>query len=376
MVKLFICGDIVHHLHEGAFIGKQLTTVISSVDYVIGNLEGSELKANQEIPSAPHQSSGTIQYLSEVGFDLMLLANNHVTDLGPEQMQYTIDAIDKYGMKHIGAGFTWEDTYKPLVTLICGKKFGFINVCEAQVGQFLNSNQEYGYAWMGYEHLFDDVSNLSKQVDYLVAFVHAGLEHYSLPLPEIRSMYQKISNAGASCVIGGHPHTVQGYEFFHESFIAYSLGNFYFPHDIGIRENENKSFSLVLDFLEDGRILPCVIHHTLKDGIVELEENIDNQVDVAKLSDLLGDGYEYRANEMCVMAYNNLCHRLLAESLCGENNDMSWIEILKESLRRTIFRKNYVTSTKQYREQLLLRLFENETYRYTIIRALKQRLNK
>ena len=374
-INIFVCGDIVNLIGNDAFIGQNLAEEINHADFAIGNLEGAEFKVEQGVPKCPAQTAGTISYLSEVGFDMMLLANNHITDLGADQMRYTIDRIEQEGMYHIGAGFSWEDTYKPVIVDIKGKKFGFINICEAQVGQMLSSEQQFGYAWMGYSQIFDDIRCLSVEVDKVIVFVHAGLEHYSLPLPEIRSFYRRICDAGASAVIGGHPHIVQGYECYGNSFIAYSLGNFFFPHSSVMYENENRAFSLLLEFTCDGRIVSKVIHHTQKGGKVEVESDLDKQVKITKLCSLLENNYESHANEMCLKAYQGLCRKLLVQSLCGEEEPSSKIEIFKSIIRRTLFRKKYINSTKQHRDKQLLRLFENETYRYTIIRALKY-LNK
>lgn len=140
-------------------------------------------------------------------------------------------------------------------------------------------------------------------------------------------------------------------------------------------ENENRAFSLLLEFTCDGRIVSKVIHHTQKGGKVEVESDLDKQVKITKLCSLLENNYESHANEMCLKAYQGLCRKLLVQSLCGEEEPSSKIEIFKSIIRRTLFRKKYINSTKQHRDKQLLRLFENETYRYTIIRALKY-LNK
>lgn len=374
-ISIFVCGDIVNQGDNLCFIGKTLTETIKKADFAIGNLEGAEMDANQGAPKRPAQTHGTISYLSRVGFDMMLLANNHITDFGGYQLQYTIKNVEKEGMLHIGAGFSWEEIYKPIIVELKGKKFGFINVCEAQVGQMLSREQEYGYAWMGYDQIFDDVNNLSNEVDRVLVFVHAGLEHYSLPLPEVRSFYKRLCDAGASAVIGGHPHVAQGYEYYNNSFIAYSLGNFYFPHEHNAWDKEDRSFSLFLEFGCDGSIVPMVIQHALKNGVVEVETDLAKHCDLIELCNLLSEGYETRANDMCVKAYQGLCRKLLVQSLCCEDDNCSGMDILKGVIRRTIFRKRFVTHTKTQRDSLLLRLFENETYRYTIIRALKY-LNK
>lgn len=369
-VSLFICGDIVNYTKGLNFVGTKLASVIKNADYAICNFEGPELRPGQTA-SCPHQEPGTAVYLKEVGFDLMLLANNHITELGIDGVKYSIDTIRKTGADCMGAGLSWTDVYKPIIKNIRGRLFAFLNVCEAQVGQFISSHQEFGYAWIGRQDLFSDVLKLSKEADYLIVFVHAGLEHYPIPLPEIREFYHRICDSGACCVIGGHPHSAQGYEYYGDKFIAYSLGNFYFPHPQGVYESENTSYSIVLNFGEGKSIEKEVILHSLRNDVVNIETDPRNQIDINALCDMLGPEYDNMANEMCVAAYHGLCQRLLAEATCGEIDDMSRIELLKSFVRRTLFRRKYVKGNRKHREELLLRLFENETYRYTIIRALK-----
>ena len=370
-VRLFVCGDIVNLSDKSSIIGPLLSHIIKKADFAVGNLEGVELTARQVKSKQPSQFTGTIAHLAEVGFDMMLLANNHITDFGHDQLLNTINLLKKNNLYYLGAGFSWEETYQPVIVQIKSLKFGFLNVCEAQVGQMTNHNQDFGYAWMSYDQLFDDVKHLSKEVDKVVVFVHAGLEHYTLPLPEIRSFYKRISDAGADAVIGGHPHIVQGFEYYKNSFIAYSLGNFYFPHPAGVYEEENKAFSLMLEFTEEGKIHPKVIYHSLSNGVVEIENNKADQINVFKLCEQLENGYESKADEMCLSAYNQIRY-LLIQSLCGENENIGFVERIKDLIRRTLFRKKYIINTKTYRDKLLLRLFENESYRFTIIRALKQ----
>lgn len=371
-VRFFICGDVINLSNRCSFIGQKLSKIIKNADFSVANLEGVELQKELGKPTSPAQCSGTISYLSKVGFNMMLLANNHITDYGPNQLRYTISQLQKNGLSYLGAGFSWKETYSPLIVQIKHLKFGFLNICEAQVGHMTSKHQSYGYAWMSYDGLMDDVRKLASQVDRVVVFVHAGLEHYKLPLPEIRSFYKRVCDAGATAVIGSHPHIVQGVEFYKDSFIAYSLGNFFFPHPDGVYEEESKAFSLMLEFSNENKIDVNIIHHLQKDGIVELVYDSANQHNVAELCELLGEEYEAKANEMCLNAYNKLCRRLLVQSLCGENDDSGFIEYIKDIIRKTLFRKKYITSTKSYRDKQLLRLFENESYRFTIIRALKQ----
>lgn len=370
MASIFVCGDIFHPPGVEDFIGNELIDIISQADYAIGNLEGVELPKNESSAFGPFQAEGTVAYLHRVGFDMLLLSNNHITDCGSKALQQTLNIIDTEKIDRIGAGLSYEEAYRPLVREIDGQRFAFINICEAQEGQYTDRNAPCGYAWLGYSGLFTDVEILSKKVEFTIVLVHLGLEHYELPLPEVRDFYRRLCDAGATCVIGGHPHVAQGYEMYGNKFIAYSLGNFYFPRSNGAYPAENTSFALLLKFDKEGQITINPIHHSLKNGIVDVEK--ENLTDINYLCNILREGYDERVNEMCVEAYRQLCQGLLFEATYGENEEIGIVELVKNMLRRSIFRKKYIISTHKYRKKILLRLFENESYRYTIIKALKE----
>ena len=74
----------------------------------------------------------------------------------------------------------------------------------------------------------EDVAFLKNSVDFVIVSLHWGTEHYLYPSTEQISMGHAIVDAGASVVIGHHPHVVQGYERYKNGLIFYSLGNFVF----------------------------------------------------------------------------------------------------------------------------------------------------
>lgn len=370
MVSLFVCGDIVNQSSTKPFVGESLSRVIRTADYSVCNFEGPELEEGQTA-NCISQKHGTAACLKEVGFDLMLLANNHITELGANGVQYSINTIKAAGADCLGAGLSWEDTYRPFIKEIKGVKFGFFNVCEAQVGQYLNPKQGCGYAWMGYDSFFDDIKSLAKVVDYVVVFVHAGLEHYHCPLPEIRDFYKRIIDAGASAVIGGHPHSAQGWEYYNDRVIVYSLGNFFFP----IRDKwplEAYSYSVNITFNHKEISLTPIPHYN--NGICVDVDN-SNAIDFEYLNNLLCDSYDGEIDWIIKDAYKNQVKTLLVDALCGQNERDGIKSILRRAIRYTICRKRMVNMTQKNRELSLLRLFENETYRWVIIRYLKMNNN-
>lgn len=370
MAKLFVCGDIVNQTPNYDFVSKDLARIISNADFSVCNFEGPELAKGQQA-TFPHQESGTASYLKSIGFNLMLLANNHITEQGADGIKRTIATIKTVGCDCIGAGLSWEEAYQPIEKIIAHQRLGFINVCEAQVGQYISKEQPYGYAWMGYENLLDDVSKLRERNNHVIVFVHAGLEHYDVPLPEIRELYRKICDSGATAVIGGHPHCAQGWEKYKDSLIVYSLGNFFFP----LRERwsqESHSYSIELECGENGNIDITPIFHHNTGNCVELDDNA-TCVNIKKLNSKLEDNYSALVKGVIQDSYNNLCKRLLIQATCGQNEKDGWKTIVRKVLNYTIYRSKNVLFTKQKRDSLLLRLFENETYRWIIIRYLKNR---
>lgn len=375
MARVFVCGDIMNMSGNTEFIGQDIGKVISGADYSIANLEGPELLEGQ-ISSSPHQRNGTVKYLKAIGFDLMLLANNHIAELGEQGIKNTISQIKQYKLDHIGVGFSLDEVYRPLIKEIEGIRFAMLNVCEAQKGFFWSTKQKYGYAWIGYDNLLIAIHNASQIADYVLVFVHAGLEHQSIPLPEFRSLYKKMCDAGASVVIGAHPHTPQGYEYYGEKLIAYSLGNFYLPRLNNEWTEEDKSYSLLIDFRVGQRISIKPIFHQLNGGVVDLVKDATQCVDLDLLCSMLGEGYDLQADDMCKTVYKELCSRLISDATLGEYEGINLLGIIKNILRITLFRRRFVTSSIEQRGKLLLRLFENESYRYTIIRSLKNKYNE
>jgi hypothetical protein len=72
---------------------------------------------------------------------------------------------------------------------------------------------------------------VSAQADVTVVQLHAGFQFQRASGEAAREMAHAAIDAGADIVIGHHPHTTQGLEWYKGKLIAYSLGNFVFEQD-------------------------------------------------------------------------------------------------------------------------------------------------
>jgi len=64
--------------------------------------------------------------------------------------------------------------------------------------------------------------------DIVLPFLHWGWENEPEPCARQRELARTLIDAGASAVIGAHPHVTQGTEMYRGRPIIYSLGNFMF----------------------------------------------------------------------------------------------------------------------------------------------------
>lgn len=250
--RLFACGDIVNNQDTHDFIDNTLLDTMRSCDGIIGNLEAPIIKKSfskiDKAGSWLSQPRSIISYLQSVGFSYLSLATNHIYDYGDDGLVYTLDQLSSSTIAFNGAGIGIEATYEPTQLTIQNTKIGIVAGCEAEFGCFLPHYSQYsGYAWLYSGRIDSQVRKIKKSVDIVVVMAHGGIEEIDVPLPEVRDRYYELCDAGADIVIGSHPHVPQGYEFYSNSFICYSLGNFYFNSGSG-SETSGDNYSLILNF--------------------------------------------------------------------------------------------------------------------------------
>jgi len=72
------------------------------------------------------------------------------------------------------------------------------------------------------------VSAAKTQSDHVIVLLHSGYEGLQTPNEIQRANAYAAIDAGATLVIGHHPHVLQPVEVYNQGLIAYSLGNFVF----------------------------------------------------------------------------------------------------------------------------------------------------
>jgi poly-gamma-glutamate synthesis protein (capsule biosynthesis protein) len=231
-------------------VDQSLLQAIQSADLSIVNLESpltDHTKAIAKTGPAIKAHKSVASFLNNtVGVDLVTLANNHILDYGDQGLEDTLDTLDAEGVYHCGAGLNQNEAAQPYIIEQNGEKLAILNFCE---NEWSTTTTDRPGA-----NPVDEIQNYrqivaAKQVaDYVLVIAHAGHEHYALPSPRVKKLYRFYAEAGASAVVGHHPHCVSGYENYKDAPIFYSLGNFLFHRKGSVNQPWNQGMLLTLEF--------------------------------------------------------------------------------------------------------------------------------
>ena len=194
--------------------------------------------------------------LTAVPFEVACLANNHVFDYGLPGFRETLGVLRRSGIRTVGAGMTFAEASAPLSLTVRGRRVTVVNFSEGE--DLTASAGGPGVCGWEIDLLAGRVREAKARGDFVVAVGHAGLEYVPFPPPYVVAAFRALSDAGADCVVGHHPHVPQGLETRRGRLIAYSLGNFAFwqPGDLYYRRT---GFCLSLE-ARGGRLASYGIH--------------------------------------------------------------------------------------------------------------------
>ncbi len=172
--------------------------------------------------------------LARAGFGLLGVANNHTLDFSPDGLRETVENLHSAGVQTVGAGQDYDSARIPLITTIRGVKVGwlaYVNVPDPPEYGFAYEGSFYGRCRLEEDKLIEQVRAARQLVDVLIVQIHWGVEYATKPFEtQIRHAHKAI-DAGASIVLGHHPHVVQTLETYNGKLIIYSLGNFLFDQE-------------------------------------------------------------------------------------------------------------------------------------------------
>jgi poly-gamma-glutamate capsule biosynthesis protein CapA/YwtB (metallophosphatase superfamily) len=259
MLTLLAVGDIWLRTQEEANPFERIKSALAGKDILFGNLEtcltdsGKGAEKRWVLASPP----GHAAYLSDAGFDLFNVANNHTLDRGREGFLSTLQVLEERGLSYVG-GAAEQRTQEGKIIEKNGIKLGFLGYT---TGRFRRPS---GISLFRLDErtIRADIRRLEDHCDHVVLSLHWGMEHVDHPSPGQIALAHRLIDAGATLILGHHSHTVQGIEEYRGGLIAYSMGNFQF--DSGWPPGvSNTSMILKVEFDASGiarhEVIPCWI---------------------------------------------------------------------------------------------------------------------
>ena len=263
-VKFAVAGDVIPHeavraaakdavIAENPSNSQGWGALFSDVADVFGRADFGFV--NLETPVAPEHSKGSKPFMFDApvalldglkasAIKIVSFANNHVMDQGWAGFTETREHLKAEGLLFAGSGDTVGQQWQPVITEANGIKVGWLGMTrwlnggrnpdkddQPHVNFFPYPGESGGATGADEAAVLAAVKQARAQCDFLVVSIHWGIEYATAPRPEDVDMAHKMLEAGASVVVGHHPHVLQPVETYRtqdgrNAVIFYSLGNF------------------------------------------------------------------------------------------------------------------------------------------------------
>ena len=258
-VSFAVAGDVIPHEAVRAAAkaaGEGEPGWAALFDDVADVFRGADFGfVNLETPVAPEHSKGTKPFMFDAPVDLpealkasgikiVSFANNHVMDQGWAGFAESRGHLKDAGLLDVGTAESAATAWQPVITEANGIKVGWLGMTrwlngnrnpdkddQPHVNFFPYPGEAGGASGADEATVLAAVKAARAQCDLLVISAHWGVEYATAPRPEDVDLAHKMLDAGASVIVGAHPHVLQPIETYttqdgRETVIFYSLGNF------------------------------------------------------------------------------------------------------------------------------------------------------
>lgn len=255
------------------------TELMQSADVFMVNNEFEYTTGGTPVPDKKYTlraNPGTVDWLKEMGVDIVSLANNHMFDFQDDGLQDTLNTLRSANMPYVGAGENIDEASRTAYIHILtdgstsvssdpgqqgaavlsdsststtdGNGFAGASeeglVTNAMTIAIINATQVEQYenpdtrgatetesgVFRCYDPalLYQRVSEAKQNADFVIVYIHWGVESNQEKESRQDELADGITKAGANLIVGDHPHVLQAIGAVNGKPVAYSLGNFFF----------------------------------------------------------------------------------------------------------------------------------------------------
>lgn len=184
------------------------------------------------------------------------IANNHIFDYGKEGYELTKQILESNDIEWFGG--------EGKSIRICNKKnsIALEGFCCYSTNPRRNVHYgKYGINEFDVDVVADKLQKYNEDHILPILSIHAGIEHVNFPDIMNIEVARYFAEKTSYIYYGHHPHVVQGLEFYQNSLIAHSLGNFIFD-DI-----YDKSGRCQLELTTNNRT-SCILEIVIEDNVI------------------------------------------------------------------------------------------------------------
>ncbi len=262
VATLAVCGDTMSHMPQtrDAWDGEKYdySAMLSgarawteAADFAVANLEttfaGGPDYSGYPAFNTPDELADN---LADMGFDLLLTANNHCMDRGYDGLCRTLDVLDARGIQHVGTYRTQEERDADsgvVVADVGGISVAFLGYTYGTNGIPVASGRSFSVNLFNTDYMSscstpdtekiqaDLAAARALDTDLIAVMIHWGLEYQTAQNDYQEQIASLLFENGADIILGGHSHVPQpmglrtvtdenGEE--KQGFVCFSLGNF------------------------------------------------------------------------------------------------------------------------------------------------------
>ncbi len=222
---------------EGYFF-QNVAPVLGADDLTIGNFEGT-LTESTDIQQKAFNFKAPASYagiLKAGSVEAVNVANNHSFDYGQQGFDDTKKNLTAANITNFGYDRT--ATYE-----VNGIKVGLFGICQLDGADKATTLMQ------------SDIKSLQDEgCQLIIGMFHWGIEGENVPESEQVSLAHAAIDAGCDLVIGGHPHVLQGVEYYKNRYICYSMGNFCFGGNTHPTDFDTMMYQQTFTF-KDGQLV-------------------------------------------------------------------------------------------------------------------------
>ncbi|MCM1181743.1 MAG: CapA family protein [Roseburia sp.] len=199
-----------------------------------------------------------VEFLHQIGVDVVSLANNHAYDYGEVSLLDTMETLRNADIAYVGAGNNLEEAMKPTYIIANGMKIAIVSATQIERNgtpdtKGATQSSPGVLRCMNPDNLLTVIKEAEANSDFTILYIHWGTEGQEGTDRLQEEQAPLYAEAGADLIIGDHPHCLQRLDVVAGVPVIYSMGNYWFNSrtmntclvEISIKEGALERFQFI-----------------------------------------------------------------------------------------------------------------------------------